>query len=128
MKQNRHILCVDDNEDNIEILKLFFTQEGYQVTTSTSAEECLERLQNEEFSAIVLDYHLPNKDGIVVFNEIRSLNLQIPVVFYTADAREKSRQRALEAGVEAYLVKPKDIENVVPIVSNLIEANSEKTD
>ena len=120
--KERSVLCVDDNFDNNELLEFFFEQAGYQVTICSTGEECLDCLKDHEFSAVVLDYHLPDKDGLALFKEIRKLYPQTPVIIFSADARNSSREAAIEAGVNAYLIKPDDIKNIVSVVTKLIEA------
>lgn len=121
MQKPKTVLCVEDNEDNGEILEVFFDQADFQVTTCATGEDCLEHLKTREFSAIVLDYHLPVKDGIEICREIRAANKAVPIIFFTADARETTQRDALAAGADAFLVKPDDLLDVVAIVTGLIE-------
>ena len=124
MEKSKTVLCVEDNEDNSEILAVFFEQAGFEVTICTAGEECLEMIKKREFSAIVLDYHLPEKDGHEICREIRASNKKVPIVVFTADAREIIRREALAAGADAFLVKPDDLLDVAAIVTGLIETKS----
>jgi DNA-binding response OmpR family regulator len=121
MHKPKSVLCVEDNLDNGEILEVFFNEAHFEVTTCGTGEDCLERLKTSEFSAIILDYHLPEKDGLEICREIRAANKDVPIVFFTADARQMIRSDALEAGADAFLVKPDDLMDVVAIVAGLIE-------
>ena len=116
------VLCVDDNFDNNDLLKFLFEREEYQVTICSTGEECLKCISDHQFSAVVLDYHLPDQDGLEVFREIKKLYPQTPVIIFTADVRDSSREAALEAGVDAYLIKPDDLENIISVVTKLVEA------
>ncbi len=124
MQVPKTVLCVEDNEDNGEMLEVFFEQAGFEVTTCATGEECLEHLKGREFSAIVLDYHLPAKDGLEICREIRRANKFVPIIFFTADARQQIRQDALAAGADAFLIKPDDLLDVVAVVAGLIESKS----
>ena len=123
MSFSKTILCVDDNEDNNELLQFLFENEGYKVITCSTADECSECIMDNDFSAIILDYRLPDKDGLDILREIKESNPHLPIVFFTADAVETSRQKSIEAGADAYLVKPNDLTNIVPTVIKLIETN-----
>jgi CheY-like chemotaxis protein len=121
MKEQKTVLCVDDNDDNLELLKILFELADYQVTACSTGEECLEQVKKGEYSAIVLDYRLPDKDGLEICREIRELVPGTPIVFYTADVRNSSRQAAFSAGADAYLLKPDDLNNIISTVNDLTE-------
>jgi len=120
MKKQNTVLCVDDNDDNLELLKILFEMEGFEVTACSTAEDCLETVRKNDFSAIVLDYKLSDRDGLEVCRELRELKPHIPIVFYTGDIRGTSRQAVMEAGADKYLLKPDDLEILVPTVAGLI--------
>jgi DNA-binding response OmpR family regulator len=117
---DKNILCVDDNKDSLELLKIFFEQADYQVVTCTNHQECFEHIGNNDFSAIILDCWLAEKDGFEICREIRAANASIPIIFYTADATAKSREMGLTSGANAYLVKPDDMGNLVPTVTQFL--------
>ena len=118
---DKNVLCVDDNEDSRELLKIFFELENYQVVTCATHQECSEQVKNNEFSAIVLDSWIPGLSGVDICRQIRAVNTTIPIIFYSADALAKSREKGLQAGANAYLVKPDDLNKVVSTVTELIE-------
>ena len=122
MPKAQHILCVDDNEDNLELLKIFFEQADYRVKTCSKVEDCLEEIENNEFSAIVMDYRMAGENTLPICREIKETNPHLPFVYFTGDVTEISRQAGLAAGADAYLIKPDDLERVVPTVSQLITA------
>jgi DNA-binding response OmpR family regulator len=115
------VLCLDDNDDSLELLKIFFEFEDCKVVTCTTYEECFNHIKTNNFSAIVLDGWLVDKDGFEICSEIRADDEKIPIVFFSADDTESSREKGLEAGADAYLIKPDDLDNVVPTVMQLIE-------
>ena len=116
------VLLVEDNEDNSEMLETLFDHAGFAVTTCASGEACLEHLKTRAFSAIVLDYHLPEKDGLEICREVRTADKKVPIVFFTADAREIIRRDALAAGADAFLVKPDNLPDIVAIIAGLTES------
>lgn len=121
MKQDKTILCVDDHSDSLELLKIYFELEYYQVVTCETHQECFEHIKTNDFSAIILDSWLAGKAGAEVCREIRAENKEIPIIFYTGDATAQGRENCLAAGANAYLVKPNDMERLVPTVTLLIE-------
>jgi DNA-binding response OmpR family regulator len=121
MNEQKTLLCVDDNDDNREILKIFFEQAGYEVTDCSTGEECLDLIKKGEYSAVILDYALPDNSGLKVCAEIKRSVPDTPVIFYTGFATAESRADASDAGADAYLIKPNDLDNIVSVVNNLIE-------
>lgn len=120
----KKVLCVDDNEEHLEILKLFFEINGFETEICSTHQECFEYLQKQDFSAIILDGWMAEKDGFEICRLIRTINVSIPIIFYTADATAQSRKNGLESGANAYLIKPDDIDKVVSTVADLIEKNN----
>src|SRR3712207_2127957 len=110
MKKHTHtILCVDDNFDTRELVRLMFETKGYTVVTCDNRQEALRLVRNQNFDAIVLDYLMPEIDGTDVCRAIRTFNQTMPIVFFTASARPKDRDAILASGAQAFLVKPNDL-------------------
>ena len=124
MQNTKTVLCVEDNYDNGEMLEVLFELEDFHVMTCTTGEECFTLLEKNQYSAIILDYHLPVSDGIEICSEIKKRGVDAPIIFFTADARETIRQAALDAGADAFLIKPDDLDKLVPAVIALIEAEN----
>ncbi len=120
MKTNKTILCIDDNEDTTELLKAMFEETGFEVTSCPSAEACSDHLKRNDLSALILDFRLPDQKGTELCREVRAANPQLPIVFFTGEASPESRWEGLKAGANNYLVKPNDLENIVPVVTGLI--------
>lgn len=121
MKQKKTILCVDNNSDNCELMKFFFSDVGYDVLTCSNSDDCLNHVLSGEVSAVILDYRLADIEGSEVCREIRKHDSKLPVIFFTGDAQETSRQKSISAGANAYLLKPNDLERIVPTVKHFVE-------
>lgn len=122
MKKNTHtVLCVDDNTDTCELVRLMFESDGYKVVTCQDGQEAIRLIRYENFDAVVLDYLMPEIDGTDVCRAIRTFNKNVPVVFFTASAREKDRAAILAAGAQAFLVKPNDLNILTETVFRLVE-------
>ena len=129
MKKRTHtILCVDDNVDSCEIVRLMFEMNGYEVVTCYDGQEAVRLVRYENFDAIILDYLMPEVDGTDVCRAIRTFNNDVPVVFFTASAQEKDRVAILASGAQAFLVKPNDLNVLTKTVQRLIEQKGSKFD
>jgi CheY-like chemotaxis protein len=128
MEQSKQtVLCVDDNEDNCELLTFIFEQEGFEVTACQSIEECSIEIRKKKLSAVVLDNHFGDSTSLEICKEIRGFDSRLPIVFYSGEARPKEIEKALAAGANAYLIKPNDFANLTDTVIELIGAQTENT-
>ncbi len=102
------ILLVDDDKSLLDQLQEFLESEDRKsdVKTSSSAEEALERLQDEQFDIVVSEYSLPKKDGLGLLEDIREKRENdIPFIFFTREDREEVAVEPLNLGADAYLKK-----------------------
>ena len=114
------ILCVDDNDDNLELLAFIFEDKGFEVITCTSLDDCLSQTRRNRFSAIILDNRFGEETSLETCKEIRSENPKTPIIFYSGEAREAEIQKALDECGDAYLVKPLDLEKLPELADKLI--------
>jgi signal transduction histidine kinase/ActR/RegA family two-component response regulator len=105
---SKHILLVDD-----EPMNLFFGQEllqtlGLTVTTAASGAEAIQQLQQQSFDLVFMDVSMPGMDGYATTRRIRSLPhiAALPIIALTAHAIAGERERCLAAGMDDYLTKP----------------------
>lgn len=121
MKESKYkILCIEDDEDTCELMTFVFEQAGYKIETC-SREDCLKLIYERRFLAIVLDNYFHGLRGAEICQEIRSIDSEIPIIFFTGEARDSEKEKALAAGANAYLIKPNDFERLTETVINLIE-------
>ena len=105
MASRERLLVVDDD---LELLKLLHRPCLMQVFTATG-QPMAERpspAQTERFDLVVLDWTLPDLDGVEVLRRMRSTGLQTPVLMLTARDQLEERVEALDAGADDYLTKP----------------------
>jgi DNA-binding response OmpR family regulator len=117
----RSILCVDENKDNLELLKITFEQEGFAVTICQSLEECLTKARENDFSAIILDNRLGDRTSLDVCREISEFSPDTPIIFCSGEARNAEIAKAIEAGGDQYFVKPVDFDKLAKAVKELIK-------
>ena len=109
---NEKILVVDDDANICELLRLYLTKEGYQVTTAGDGEEGLEKFNQIKPDMVLLDVMMPRMDGLEVCRRIRKLG-NTPVMMLTAKGETFDKVLGLELGADDYMVKPFDTKEVV---------------
>jgi CheY-like chemotaxis protein len=123
MEQSKYtILCVDDNQDNLDLIKFVFEQKGFAAVACDSLDECLFRIRQNRFDAIILDNRFGNATSLEICEEIRIYNPHTPIIFYSGEARPAEIEKALKAGANAYLVKPNDFDKLTETVVRYIQA------
>lgn len=112
----RKIIIIDDNPDQRFVLKGLLTDIGCEVIAEgASGLDAVKLLQNKTPDVVFMDVAMPGMDGIDAVNMIKNLN-PLPVILITGKKDEKTIQRATDAGVFAYLVKPVREEELLPAI------------
>ena len=88
------ILCVDDDGDNAELVCLMLrsSDAAYEVESVTHPDEALKLVAEGEFDLYILDYRYPHTTGVEVCKQIKEVDPQAPVMFFTGEARERLRE------------------------------------
>jgi DNA-binding response OmpR family regulator len=119
----KRILCVEDDKDTCDLIKLILNQEGYIVLTAENMEKALSVIQNERISLCILDKKLPDGNGTDLCRKIKEFDETIAVVFYSGAARTSDIEEAKEAGADEYLIKPLGWDSLAETVNKLLEPN-----
>jgi CheY-like chemotaxis protein len=116
------VLIVDDSNTNILLLQSILETEGIQSSVAVSGKEAFDFLETQKPSLILLDIMMPDKDGFMVLEELKSKPeiKNIPVVFITAKNDSNIRKTAIEAGATDLIHKPIDVDNVLKMVKNIL--------
>lgn len=116
------ILVVEDNADNLDVIRFLLLQRGHQVLTAFSGVEGLSAALNSQPELIVLDLAMPNMDGWHAARALRRdpATQHIPILVVTARAQSEDRLRAYEAGVDDYITKPIDVDAFFAAVASLL--------
>ena len=99
------VLLIEDHEDTRKMLSLLFDEWGYQATISPTATEGLKHLLEERFDLIILDNWLPDLDGIELCRQIRVVDRQTPIIFYSASGMGSEDRQAMDCGANAFVSK-----------------------
>jgi len=107
MNEKHHILAVDDEPFNLDILKELLEDE-YELTFATTGEECLSLARQSPFDLILLDVSLPGISGVDVCRELKAdASIQeTPIIFVSALTSTKDRLTGFDAGGQDYINKP----------------------
>ena len=101
----QHILIVEDDLDIQDLLRNFFQEVGYEITTASDGMEAIALFSSTHFDLILLDIMLPKIDGFTVCELMRKQS-QIPIIMLTALAGEEEQIKGLDLQVDDYITKP----------------------
>ncbi len=106
------ILVVEDDRDLNRTVCSFLNHSGYEATGFLSATEAYDAMYGTVYDLIVSDIMMPGIDGFEFASTVRSLNENIPILFMTARDDIASKQRGFRIGVDDYMVKPIDLDEL----------------
>ena len=115
-----HLMLVEDNELNAEIAQMLLTDKGARVTVVGDGKQAVDLFKNKipgTFDAILMDIMMPVMDGMTATRVIRSFARAdaktIPIIAMTANAFDEDAKKCIEAGMNAHLTKPIEIDRVI---------------
>ena len=114
------LLIVEDNEKTARALAKGLESSGFSTAIAQTGEEGFFRLNAEPFDLVVLDWMLPERDGIEILKTLRARGAKIPVLLLTARDAVEDRVLGLESGADDYLVKPFALAELVARVRSLL--------
>lgn len=114
------ILVVEDDRNLNKSICLFLAQKGFDTQGCYDGEEALDLLYKSSYNMVVSDIMMPHVDGYKLLENVRQLDKNIPFVFMTAKDDFPSKQKGFNAGVDDYLVKPVDLQELSLRVNALL--------
>ncbi len=109
----KNILCIEDNPDNMMLVRRVLQARGYTVLEARNGVEGLSIAESQDVDLILLDINLPDIDGYEVARRLRGSPkytlAYIPIIAITANALRGDAEKALEAGCDVYMSKPINI-------------------
>ena len=100
------VLVAEDDRKLLGFLTRGFAEEGYTVGTCRNGEEALRDAIQADYDLLVLDWMLPERDGLSVCKELRRVGMSVPVLMLTARGEVGDRVLALDSGADDYVIKP----------------------
>jgi len=122
----RHILLVEDNEVNRNMLTRRLERAGHTVITAADGETALNVMREEQPAVVLMDMNLPVKDGWTACREAKADEAirDIPIIALTAHAMEEDKARALAAGCTDFATKPVDFPALLSVIAAALNAHS----
>lgn len=120
-----HILLVDDDRFNEKMLGTLLRSRGFMVTGASNGRQALEALRVTIFDAVVMDIQMPELDGLTATRIIRTDPefahvARVPLVALTAHAMHGDRDKFLAAGMDAYLSKPVNMQELLDVIGTVV--------
>ena len=116
-------MLIDDDEGLIHFLGRFFQRKGYEVSACLSGTSAIEKIESESFDLILLDYKMPDLNGIDILIKIRNSQIKTPVIIMTAYGTTELAIEAMKRGAYDYLIKPFDRKELSRVVSEALVVN-----
>lgn len=108
-----NILVVEDDVKLNQIVCSHLTKNGYSATGCFTADEAYNVMYNSLYDMIISDIMMPKTDGFAFLQNVRKINKNIPVIFMTAKDDYASKEKGFNLGVDDYMVKPIDLDELL---------------
>lgn len=115
-----HILVVEDDERLNRIVCTYLKDSGFEAKGCLGAEEAYEEMYSQLYDLIVSDIMMPGIDGFEFTRTVRRVNKRIPILFMSARDDLPSKQKGFQLGIDDYMVKPMDLDELVLRVRALL--------
>jgi DNA-binding response OmpR family regulator len=126
---NRHtILIVDDEEDILDLLDYTLSKEGYDVISTLDTSNIKNMLDEEDISLILMDRNLPNVEGSLFIQELRTQGYNHPVIYISAKDKDEDILEGFDRGGDDYITKPFRIAEVKARVKAVLKRTNKVQD
>ena len=119
------VLLVDDEKEFVETLSERLSLRNYDVTTSLSGDDAVEKIKNHLFDVIILDVLMPGMSGIETLREIKKIKPLIEVIMLTGNATVETAIEGLKLGALDFLLKPCETEDLVAKIDKAYDKKAE---
>lgn len=123
--KGKRILLAEDNDLNAEIAETVLVEAGIEVKRVEDGLQCIEELKKmpeNYYDVILMDVQMPNMDGYTATQRIRDLDdsrAEIPIIAMTANAYDEDRRKAQVAGMDGFLAKPLDVDEMMRLLGKI---------
>lgn len=115
-----HILVVEDDERLNHIVCTYLRDSGFEAKGCLNAEDAYEEMYGQLYELIISDIMMPGIDGFEFARTVRKVNQRIPILFMSARDDLPSKQKGFQLGIDDYMVKPVDLDELVLRVRALL--------
>ena len=130
-ENGRRILLVEDNKVNQLVVSRILKQKGFSVEIVNNGAKALKKCENERFDLILMDIQMPVMDGIEATQKIRKIeghDRHTPIIALTAHALKGDRERFLSIGMDEYISKPIQMEEMFSVIEMILEKGDRTLD
>lgn len=123
MSETKRVVCIEDEPEMIDLVKLILSRRGFQVTGAMGGREGLEVIQSEKPDLVLLDLMMPDMDGWEVYQKVKAneATKHIPVIIVTAKAQSIDKVLGLHiAKVDDYITKPFGPQDLIESVEKVL--------
>lgn len=121
-KQDRMILVIDDQRNMCWILSKVLSDAGFEVKTANTVKEALAIADKYEVSAAIIDFRLPDGNGLDLFLQLRKKDGKVPGILITSYGSSTLYKEAIKLGFFAYVDKPFDNKLLITTVKEAINS------
>jgi len=118
----QRILVIDDELDMLMLLRMIIEDNTqYEVETTNNPSEALKLLTENEYNLVVTDLKMPGMDGLELFDEIRDMKPDVPVIMMTAYGSLETSEEAMQKGVADFITKPFRKDAILITIDRVLE-------
>jgi len=116
------ILVVDDELDMLMLLRMIIEEKtSYEVETTNNPAEGLKMLREKDYDLVITDLKMPGMDGIELFDELKEIKPDIPVIIMTAYGSLETGDEAMKKGVADFITKPFRKDSILFTINRVLE-------
>lgn len=119
-----HILVVEDNELNAQIAQMLLEDKNAIVDVVQNGKEAIEKIKRNSYEVVLMDVMMPVMNGLEATKEIRTFDKDILIIAMTANAFEEDIKRCLDAGMNAHISKPFDVDKLMNLITHELKRSS----
>ena len=128
-RSSKRILIAEDNAINQKLAVILLGKAGYSADTVENGIKAIEKVQKENYNAVLMDVQMPEMDGFEATRHIREWEADrqhIPIIAMTAHAMKGDRERCLEAGMDDYVSKPLDLKILLGVLDRWLKLSEQE--
>ncbi|MDP2941182.1 MAG: response regulator [Candidatus Omnitrophota bacterium] len=121
-----NVLVVDDDKLFLDTIGDWIKSWGHTTAVASSGQEAIDAVKNNKFDVIILDYIMPEMDGVAALKEIRKIDSKVAVIMFTGYPDERSVSEGCKLGISSYIPKLNDVVNVHSVLEAALDLIEKK--